>query len=118
MDRFDHRFSAAISSELSFCELRCKEVINVVDGKRLGRICDILFSRHCAKVLGFVVPGCFKGGFFRRQDEVFIPFNNICKIGCDVILVELKNICTPISILNMDSTVGVTAEKELTENKP
>jgi len=94
MERFDR-----ISNELSFCELRCKEVINVVDGKRLGRICDIIFSRHAAKVCGFIVPGTIKGGWFRKCEDVFIPYNNICKIGIDVILVEL--------------TTGICAEKLL-----
>jgi len=76
--------------ELSFCELRSKQVINVIDGKVLGRICDVIFSRQSARVLGFVVPG--DGGFalFKRKGDVFIPFERICKIGVDVVLVELK----------------------------
>jgi len=43
--------------DVSFCELRTKMVINVVDGKALGRIVDIVFSRENAKVIGVVVPG-------------------------------------------------------------
>ena len=41
-------------------------------------------------MLGIVVP-CIKRGwpFFRPYEDIFIPFNNICKIGSDVILVEL-----------------------------
>ena len=31
--------------EISFSELRCKEVINLYDGKRLGRIVDISFNK-------------------------------------------------------------------------
>ena len=79
-----------MSNELAFCELRCKEVINVIDGKCLGRVCDIIFSRCSSKVLGFVVPG--EAGFriFRKREDMFIPFERICKIGIDVILVELK----------------------------
>jgi len=79
-----------MSHELSFCELRAKQVINVIDGKVLGRICDVVFSRQSARVLGFVVPG--NGGFslFKRQGDVFILFERICKIGVDVVLVELR----------------------------
>lgn len=79
-----------MSHELSFCELRSKQVVNVIDGKVLGRICDVMFSRQSARVLGFVVPG--GGGFslFSKRGEIFIPFEKICKIGMDVILVELK----------------------------
>ena len=79
-----------MGNELAFCELRCKEVINVLDGKCLGRVCDIIFSRHGAKVLGFVVPGDGKFHLFKRREDMFIPFERICKIGIDVILVELK----------------------------
>ncbi len=32
-------------SDLTFCELREKEVINIVDGKKLGRILDIEIGR-------------------------------------------------------------------------
>jgi len=79
-----------MGAELSFCELRCKQVINVIDGKVLGRICDVVFSRGSAKVLGFVVPGDGAFHLLRKRNDVFIPFENICKIGRDVVLVELK----------------------------
>lgn len=79
-----------MGNELAFCELRTKQVINVIDGKCLGRVCDIIFSRHSSKVLGFVVPGEASMRFFRRREDMFIPFEKVCKIGIDVILVELK----------------------------
>ena len=76
--------------DLSFCELRCKQVVNVIDGKVLGRISDVMFSRTTAKVIGFCVPGGGGFPFFSRRGEIFIPYERICKIGLDVILVELK----------------------------
>ena len=79
-----------MSHPLSFCELRSKQVINVIDGKVLGRICDVVFNRQSAKVLGFVVPGEGTFSLFRRKGDVFIPFERVCKIGVDVVLVELK----------------------------
>lgn len=77
--------------ESSFLELRCKEVINVVDGKRLGHIVDVLFDLQSGKVLGFVVPGNNKNfwNVFKGGTEIFIPFCQVCKIGDDAILVEL-----------------------------
>ena len=88
---FDKTFIyIGMSNELAFCELRTKQVINVIDGKCLGRVCDIIFSRHSSKVLGFVVPGDAAVRFFRRREDMFIPFEKVCKIGIDVILVELK----------------------------
>ena len=74
--------------ELSFLELKKKEVINTVDGKKLGRVCDLVFCYPEARVLGFVVPGSKSFGF--KKEEYFIDLKNIVKIGTDVILV---NVC-------------------------
>lgn len=77
--------------EASFLELKSKQVINTVDGKCLGHITDIIFDIACAKALGFIVPEQ-NGGFFslfKGNKDIFIPFDCVCKIGVDVILVEL-----------------------------
>lgn len=79
-----------MTQDLSFCELRAKQVVNVIDGKVLGRITDVIFSRTSAKVMGFVVPGDMGFFFFKRKGDLFIPFERICKIGVDVVLVELR----------------------------
>ena len=72
-------------------ELKCKQVINVVDGKSLGHIIDIVLDVSGCKVLGLLVPSPVSGWLacFRTGKEIFIPFDCICKIGVDVILVEL-----------------------------
>ena len=76
--------------ETSFCELKGKEVINIVDGKKLGRIIDIVFDTHCGRVLGIVVPSYNKSwNIFKASDDIFIPFNCICKFGDDAILVRI-----------------------------
>jgi len=73
----------------SFCELRTKEVVNVLDGRRLGRIIDIVFDPRCnGEVKGIVVP-FVKRFFLFRDKEVFVPWGCIRKIGEDVILIEL-----------------------------
>ncbi len=73
--------------EMSFSELRTKEVVNTQDGKKLGRICDLLFCYPENKIFGFVVPGG-KSGFFKREER-FVAMKNIVRIGEDVILVNL-----------------------------
>ena len=77
--------------EASFVELRSKQVINTVDGKCLGHITDIIFDVATAKALGFVVPQRSQGIFniFGSSKDLFIPFECVCKIGIDAILVEL-----------------------------
>ena len=79
--------------ETTFLEMRAKEVINVVDGRLLGHIIDVVFDIRTSRILGFVVPAS-KGfwGCFKPSQEIFIPYCNICKIGEDVMLVELYNL--------------------------
>ena len=57
--------------EFTFSALKQKDVINLIDGKHLGRVCDITFSFPENNVLGFTVTGC-KGFRFSKQ-EVFLP---------------------------------------------
>ena len=79
--------------EISFCELRAKEVVNVFNGKKLGNIIDMIIDTRCARVLGIVVPNCdAKFTIFKSSSDVFIPYNNIGKIGKDVILVDLSQL--------------------------
>ena len=77
--------------EATFLELKAKQVINTVDGKCLGHITDIVFDVVTAKALGFVVPQPNQGfwGMFKGGKDIFIPFDCVCKLGVDVILVEL-----------------------------
>lgn len=75
--------------QYSFVELSKKTVVNVADGKELGRTCDLVFS-GMGGVCGFVVPG--KKSLIKSitsADTIFIPWNRIIKIGADIILVEL-----------------------------
>lgn len=74
--------------EISYCELRNKEVVNVLNGKRLGRIVDLIISSRSCRVLGLVVPGCKK---FSNQGRYIYPLENIQRIGDDVILVQLQD---------------------------
>ena len=75
-----------ISMEISFVELKDKEVVNIVDGRRLGHIIDITFEVPTGKVLGVVVPG--QKRFLHKSEDIFIPIENIKKIGEDVLLVR------------------------------
>lgn len=75
--------------QYSFSEISKKTVINVADGKELGRSCDVIFT-NCGNVCGFCVPG--KKSLIKSitsAETLFIPWNRIVKIGADTILVEL-----------------------------
>lgn len=70
-------------------DLRAKEVINTIDGKRLGHITDIEINVETGKLTAIVVPGNGRFfGLFGRNEELIIPWDKINKIGLDVILVE------------------------------
>lgn len=74
---------------LKTSDLKVKEVINVLDGRRLGNITDIEIDVETGRLTAIVVPGPGKFlGLFGRNDDVIIPWEKINKIGFDVILVE------------------------------
>ena len=76
--------------ETSYRELKCKYVVNVTDGRNLGRTCDIVFSFPEGRVFGIVVPGK-RGIHIFRNNDLFISIKSIVKIGADVVLVDLKS---------------------------
>lgn len=75
-----------------YCKLRQKEVVNIVDGARLGYICDLVLDVGTGRICAIVVPGPSKlSFFFRGERDQVIPWKNIRKIGDDVILVEVDS---------------------------
>ncbi len=87
--------------EISYSELRSKEVVNLQNGARLGKIIDMIVDSNGKSVLGVVVPGVKK--LFRHSEDIFVPWCNISKIGDDVILVSL----------DMTSLTGVVKSSEM-----
>lgn len=77
--------------QVRFSELRCKEVINVTDGARLGFVSDLELEVESGRVLCLVVPcpGRFFGLFGSPGDYV-IPWPCIRRIGEDLILVDVS----------------------------
>ena len=61
--------------EISYNELRCKEVVNLHNGARMGKIIDMIIESNGKDVLGLVVPGVRK--LFKASEDIFIPWNNI-----------------------------------------
>lgn len=97
--------------ELSFCELRAKEVVNMCDGKRLGNIIDMTFCSKTGVVTGIVVP--YGKGLFsilKSNQDIFIPYSKIIKIGRDVILVELTPSTNILTTEDKDNEHNFTKE--------
>ncbi len=72
--------------ELTFSDLRAKEVINTQDGRKLGKVCDVVLCYPENRWLGIVAPN---GGFSFKKNGLFIELKNIVKVGEDVILVNV-----------------------------
>ena len=66
---------------------RCKEVINICDGCRLGFVSDVDVKVPEGQVVAIVVNGpCRFFGLFGRGEEFYIPWECIQRIGDDIIL--------------------------------
>lgn len=76
------------SNDMTFSELRSKEIINSVDGRRLGRAVDVVFDIKAGVFKGIIAPYTRKTWTCKGQD-VFIPLRCVQKVGEDVILVDL-----------------------------
>lgn len=70
-------------------ELRQKEVINILDGSRLGFVSDVEVSLEKGEIEAIVVPGKAKLFNFGKNSDYVIKWDKIKKIGEDIILVEL-----------------------------
>ena len=70
-------------------DIREREVIYVIDGRRLGPICDMEIDLTTGQVTSIMVPGPSKlMGILGRYNDYVIPWSKIKRIGMDVILVE------------------------------
>lgn len=91
--------------EITFSDLRAKTVVNLTDGRRLGHIIDLILDQDNARILGVVVPGG-RGGLFKGREDLFIPYQCICKIGLDTILVELSPVTQQVNTSRMIGQYG------------
>lgn len=71
-------------------DLRSREVIDVIKGRRLGFVEDLQLDPTEGRISALIVPGGprFLGMFGRERDYV-IPWEYVIKVGEDVVLVEL-----------------------------
>lgn len=73
-------------------ELREREVVNILDGRRLGLASDLEIEMETGRIKAIVIPG--PGKFlwlFGKSEDFVIPWERIRKVGVDVILVEAPN---------------------------
>ena len=72
-------------------DLSCKEVVCICDGARLGFVTDVEVEVPRGQVQAIVVPGkCKYLGLFGRTEDYVIPWDDIRRVGADIILVDCK----------------------------
>lgn len=70
-------------------DLQQKDIVNTNDGKRIGRICDVVVDEN-GKVMYLIVEQTkFLKKYASFEGETNIKFEQIVKFGSDVILVDL-----------------------------
>lgn len=69
-------------------DLQGKDIVNVVDGKKIGNIIDVNITLDGNMVSLVVDKGRFLSRF-SNKDEVEIKWDQVKKIGEDVILVSI-----------------------------
>ena len=78
---------------IKISDLRARDVVNILDGKKLGNIIDIDLDLNNGRVLALILPGKQKGlSFFFKREEIAVPWDKIVRIGRDVILVEVPTV--------------------------
>ncbi|SIQ17842.1 sporulation protein, YlmC/YmxH family [Paenibacillus sp. RU4T] len=77
---------------MKISEFQTKDVINIVDGKKLGQISDMEIDLRQGRIDSIVVPNFTRFfGMFGNGADLIIPWRNIVKIGADVVLVRMEN---------------------------
>ena len=66
-----------------------KEVINILDGRRLGYVQDVEANFETGEITAIIVPSANKFLNFGSKNDIIIPWKQIKRIGDDIILVEI-----------------------------
>ncbi|MHB1392294.1 MAG: YlmC/YmxH family sporulation protein [Clostridia bacterium] len=70
-------------------ELKQREVININDGRRLGIVYDVEIDMEKGRIDAIVIPGTGRVlGLFSKESDIVVNWENIKKIGTDVILID------------------------------
>lgn len=70
-------------------ELRNKQVVCVKDGTVLGYVSDIELDTESGNLVSIIIFGRFRLlGFFGKESDIVIPWEDIKVIGGDTILVK------------------------------
>ncbi|WP_455661890.1 YlmC/YmxH family sporulation protein [Pradoshia sp.] len=75
---------------IKISEFQVKDIVNTLDGKRLGNVGDIDINLLTGRINSITVGAGNMLSFLNKEEEIVIPWNKIKMIGEDVILVEYR----------------------------
>ena len=69
-------------------DLQSKDVVDMHSGEKIGNVIDVLIDNETGNITKLIIYG--KRGIFNilKQEEMSILWNDIKKIGSDVILIK------------------------------
>lgn len=74
-------------------DLGLRDIVNLVDGAKLGPVKDVHIDLETGKVVALVLSGGRKYlGLLNAGKDVVVPWEKIKKIGVDTVLVELDTV--------------------------
>ncbi|HAX72884.1 MAG TPA: YlmC/YmxH family sporulation protein [Firmicutes bacterium] len=78
-------------SIMTLTDIEEKDVINVVTGERIGFVSSLKIDTSSGQILAITVQSSMRFASFFAKDEgaVIVPWNQILKIGEDVIIVNV-----------------------------
>ncbi len=74
-------------------ELMGKRIVNIYDGEILGLVgdCDLVVDPEDGRIEAILLPCRGEGRRFSLEKRLLnIPWSSVCKIGSEVIVVELQ----------------------------
>ena len=75
------------------CDLKQREVINIVNAERLGYIYDVDIDFETGRIRSVIIPnkrGLF--GFLTKRNDYVIPWEKIVTVGREIVLVRMDGI--------------------------
>ena len=76
---------------MKLSELQKKDIINIKDGKKVGKIIDVEFDVNNGYMIHFVIEKAhILRNMFTTNDDVYVKFSQIKKMGEDVILIDIS----------------------------
>ena len=74
-----------------FSDYRCKEVVNLRDGCRLGYVCDLELELPEGRICAIYLPGPWRFfGLLGHRGWYRVPWSRVQRVGGDMILVDVS----------------------------